>query len=142
MVKFLNISVVTPEKKIFDGKISSLIAPGIEGEFGVLPEHAPFSTMLKPGVVSYKKEDGSEEMLAVSGGYIEVTGDKIIFLVETAEKPEEIDIETVKRRKEEKEKLLKSKSAKDVDYDLIQTELLREISRLKYEEILEKRRRR
>lgn len=141
MAKFLNISVVTPEKKIFEGKISSLVAPGIEGEFGVLPEHTPFSTVLKPGVVGYKKEDGSEEMLAVSGGYIEVTRDKIILLVETAEKPEEIDIETIKRRKEEKEKLLKSKSKKDIDYDLIQTELLKEIAKLKAAEILERRKR-
>ncbi|MCX8093345.1 MAG: ATP synthase F1 subunit epsilon, partial [Candidatus Goldbacteria bacterium] len=131
MVKFLNINIETPEKKIFEGKILSLVAPGIEGEFGVLPEHTPFVTVLKPGVVSFKKEDGNIEMLAVSGGYIEVTRDKVILLVETAERPEEIDIETIKRRKEEKEKLLKSKSKKDIDYDMIQSELLKEIAKLK-----------
>jgi len=141
MAKFLNISIVTPEKKIFEGRIFSLMAPGIEGEFGVLPEHTPFSTLLNPGVVNYKKEDGSEEILAVSGGYIEVTRDKIILLVETAERPEEIDIETMKRRKEEKEKLLKSKSTKDIDYDLIQAELLKELAKLKAAEILERRKR-
>jgi|DewCreStandDraft_4_1066084.scaffolds.fasta_scaffold08666_11 F-type H+-transporting ATPase subunit epsilon len=140
MAKVLNLSVVTPEKKIFEGNITSLTAPGINGEFGVLPEHTPFSTVLNPGVVNYKKEDGAEEMLAVSGGYIEVTRDKIILLVETAEKPEEIDIETIKRRKEEKEKILKSKSMKDVDYDLIQAELLREIAKLKAAEMLQRRR--
>lgn len=141
MAKFLNISIVTPEKKVFEGKISSLVAPGIEGEFGVLPDHTPFITILKPGVVNYKKEDGSEELLAVSGGYIEVNRDKIILLVETAEKPEEIDIETIKKRKEEKEKLLKSMSKKEVDYDLIQMELLKEIAKLKAAEILERRKR-
>ena len=141
MTKVLNLSVVTPEKKIFEGNITSLTAPGINGEFGVLPEHTPFSTVLSPGVVNYKKEDGAEEMLAVSGGYIEVTRDKIILLVETAEKPEEIDIETIKRRKEEKEKLLKSKSKQDVDYDLIQAELLRELSKLKAAEMLQRRKR-
>ncbi|MCX7698223.1 MAG: ATP synthase F1 subunit epsilon, partial [Candidatus Goldbacteria bacterium] len=131
MAKFLKINIETPEKKIFEGKILFLVAPGIEGEFGVLPEHTPFVTVLKPGVVSFKKEDGNIEMLAVSGGYIEVTRDKIILLVETAERPEEIDIETIKRRKEEKEKLLKSKSKKDIDYDMIQSELLKEIAKLK-----------
>jgi F-type H+-transporting ATPase subunit epsilon len=141
MAKFLNISVVTPEKKIFEGKITSLTAPGIEGEFGVLPEHTPFVTVLNPGVVNFKKEDGGEELLAVSGGYIEVTRDKIVLLVETAEKPEEIDIDTINRRKEEKEKLLKSKSRKDVDYDLIQSELLKELAKLKAAEILERRKR-
>lgn len=141
MTKVLNLSVVTPEKKIFEGNITSLTAPGINGEFGVLPEHTPFSTVLSPGVVNYKKEDGSEEMLAVSGGYIEVMRDKIILLVETAEKPEEIDIETIKRRKEEKEKLLKSKSKQDVDYDLIQAELLRELAKLKAAEMLQRRKR-
>ncbi len=141
MAKFLNLSIETPEKKVFEGKILSLIAPGVEGEFGVLPDHTPFATVLNPGVVNYKKEDGSEEMLAVSGGYIEVTQDKIILLVETAERPEEIDIETIKRRKEEKERLLKSKSTKDIDYEQVQAELLKELAKLKAAQILERRKR-
>jgi F-type H+-transporting ATPase subunit epsilon len=139
MAKLLNIDIVTPEKKIFEGKIRSLIAPGIDGEFGVLPEHAPFATILAPGVVTITHDDNRTDMMAVSGGYVEVTREKVILLVETAERHEEIDIETIKRRKEEKEKLLKTKDRKDTDYDAIQASLLKELSRLRAVELLQKR---
>jgi F-type H+-transporting ATPase subunit epsilon len=138
-MKLINLDIATPEKKVFSGKVREIIAPGIKGEFGVLPDHAPFSTVLSPGVVEIIYEDGKKELFAVSGGYIEVNRDKVILLVETAQKEDEMDIETVKRRKEEKEKLLKAKDRKDIDYDKIQIELLKEISKLKALEILQRR---
>jgi F-type H+-transporting ATPase subunit epsilon len=141
MAKLMSIDIVTPEKKIFEGKIRSMEAPGIDGEFGVLPEHAPFATVLAPGVVELVSEDGKKELMAVSGGYVEVTREKIILLVETAERPEEVDVETLKRRKEEKEKMLKAKDKNDVDYDSIQIALIKEISRLKAAEMLNRRKR-
>ncbi len=138
-MKLINLDIATPEKKIFSGKVKEITAPGIKGEFGVLPEHAPFTTILAPGVLEIIYEDGKKELLAVSGGYIEVNREKVILLVETAQKEEEIDIEAIKRRKEEKEKLLKSKDKKDIDYDKIQIELLKEISKLKAFETLHRR---
>lgn len=138
-MKLINLDIATPEKKVFSGKVREITAPGIKGEFGVLPDHAPFSTVLAPGVVEIIYEDGKEELLAVSGGYIEVNRDKVILLVETAQKEDEIDIETIKRRKEEKEKLLKAKDRKDIDYDKIQIELIKEISKLKAIETLQRR---
>lgn len=141
MAKLMSVDIVTPEKKIFEGKIKSLEAPGIDGEFGVLPEHAPFATVLAPGVVELVNEDGKKELMAVSGGYVEVTRDKIILLVETAERPDEVDLETLKRRKEEKEKMLKAKDKEDVDYDMIQIALIKEMSRLKAAEMLARRKR-
>ena len=139
MAKLMKIHIVTPEKTIFDGDIRELTAAGIDGEFGILPEHAPFVTILAPGVVSVKMADGRTDELAVSGGYIEVTGDHVILLVESAEREGEVDIDTIKRRKEEKEKLLKVRNVKDVDFDRIQIELIREISRLKAVETLKRR---
>lgn len=138
-MKLINLDIATPEKKVFSGKVREIIAPGIKGEFGVLPDHAPFSTVLSPGVVEIIYEDGKKELLAVSGGYIEVNRDKVILLLETVQKEDEMDIETVKRRKEEKEKLLKAKDRKDIDYDKIQIELLKEISKLKALETLQRR---
>jgi F-type H+-transporting ATPase subunit epsilon len=139
MAKLMHIDIVTPEKKIFDGKIKELTAPGSTGEFGVLPEHAPFATILEPGVVTLVKEDGSKDMLAVSGGYIEVTREKVVLLVETAEREGEVDIDTLKRRKEEKERLLKSKTKEDIDFDVIQVSLMREMARLRAVELLSKK---
>ncbi len=133
------LDIVTPEKRVFEGKVKELTAPGINGEFGVLPEHAPFATALEPGVVSLIKESGDRELLAVSGGYIEVTGDKVTLLVETAEREGDVDVETLKRRKDEKESMLKSKSKEDIDYDMIQASLMREMARLKAVELLQRR---
>ena len=135
----MTIDIVTPEKRIFEGKIKELIAPGSNGEFGVLPEHAPFATALEPGVVTLVKENGERDMMAVSGGYIEVTRDKVVLLVESAEHEGDVDLDTLKRRKEEKEKLLKTKDRKDVDYDMIQVTLAREIARLRANELLGRR---
>ena len=140
MAKLFDISIVTPEKKVFEGKIQSLNAPGIEGEFGVLSGHTPFATVLAPGVVEIKHADNRQELIAVAGGYIEVAKDKAVLLLETAESESEIDVETAKRRKDEKEKLLKAKTAGDVDYDKVKAELLKEIARLKAIQVLEKRR--
>jgi F-type H+-transporting ATPase subunit epsilon len=139
MAKLMAIDIVTPEKKVFEGNIREMIAPGLEGEFGVLPEHAPFATILQPGVVTIFKEDGSQDLIAVSGGYIEVTREKVVLLVETAEFPEELDLAAVKRRKEEKERLLKSKRKGDQDYDAIQASLMSEISRLRAMELLQRK---
>lgn len=139
MAKLMTIDIVTPEKRIFEGKIKELVAPGTDGEFGILPEHAPFATALEPGVVTLIKENGERDMLAVSGGYIEVTRDKVVLLVESAEREGEVDLDTLKRRKEEKEKLLKSKDRKDVDYDMIQVTLVKEIARLRAHDLLGRR---
>ncbi|MCE5300331.1 MAG: ATP synthase F1 subunit epsilon [Spirochaetia bacterium] len=139
MEKTMNLDIVTPESKVFSGRIRSLTAPGINGEFGILPEHAAFATVLEPGVVTLVDEKGKEDLLAVSGGYIEVDREKVILLVETAEREDEIDIDTLKRRKDEKEKILKSKSAADVDYDMIKANLMREMSHLRAVEMLKKR---
>jgi F-type H+-transporting ATPase subunit epsilon len=139
MAKLMTIDIVTPEKRIFEGTIKELIAPGTNGEFGVLPEHAPFATALEPGVITLIKENGEQDLMAVSGGYIEVTRDKVVLLVETAEREGDVDIETLRRRKEEKEKLLKSKDHKDIDYDMLQVTLTMEIARLRAFELLGKR---
>ena len=139
MANLIHIDIVTPEKKVFEGVIRSLTAPGLEGEFGVLPGHAPFATILAPGVVSFKNEQNEEELMAVSGGYIEVTGEKIILLVESADREGEFDVEKIKKRKEEKERLLKAKASNDVDYDKIHTQLLQEMARLKAVQLLNKR---
>jgi F-type H+-transporting ATPase subunit epsilon len=139
MAKLLSLDIVTPEQRVFEGLVKELTAPGTNGEFGVLPNHAPFATALQPGVVSIIKESGERELMAVSGGYIEVAGDKVVLLVETAEREGEIDVETIKRRKDEKERMLKSKAKEDVDYDMLQASLMNEIARLKSVELLQRR---
>ncbi len=80
----MKISIVTPLGKIFEGEIKEATFPGSEGEFGVLDGHAPLVTTLNPGVITLKKVDGGEEVIAVNWGYVEVTPDHINVLVDGA----------------------------------------------------------
>ncbi len=86
----LRLSIVTPERPVVDAEVERVVAPGAEGEFGVLPAHEAFLTALRPGVVRYA-QDGREARVAVSSGFAEVTGERATLLVRSAEPAEEID---------------------------------------------------
>jgi F-type H+-transporting ATPase subunit epsilon len=102
----LTLDIVTPYGHVFTDEVDEIIAAGAEGEFGILPEHIPFLTTLKIGILTYKK--GSETgHFFVNWGYAEAGPDKITILADSAEKAEDIDVERVKesmRLAEEKAK--------------------------------------
>jgi F-type H+-transporting ATPase subunit epsilon len=81
----MKLDIVTPLGRIYEGEIKEAYFPGIEGEFGVLDGHAPLMTTLQPGVITIKKEDGSEEIIAINTGYVEVTPDHVNVLVDGAQ---------------------------------------------------------
>ncbi|AZV46020.1 F0F1 ATP synthase subunit epsilon [Nautilia sp. PV-1] len=81
----MKLDIVTPLGRIYEGEIKEAYFPGIEGEFGVLEGHAPLMTTLQPGVITVKKEDGSEEIIAINTGYVEVTPDHVNVLVDGAQ---------------------------------------------------------
>ncbi|MBM3944094.1 MAG: F0F1 ATP synthase subunit epsilon [SAR202 cluster bacterium] len=97
------LEIVTAERLVYSEDVSSLVAPGADGELGILPNHAPLLTLLKPGEMRVRKE-GEETLMAVSGGFMEVMGNKVTILADTAERDEEIDLaraeEALKRAKE------------------------------------------
>ena len=82
--------LATPTRMLISADVEEVVAPGTEGYFGVWPGHAPFLTTLGSGEVCYKT-GRDEKCLAVSGGFAEVTGERVIILAESAELPEEID---------------------------------------------------
>ena len=88
----LLLSIITPERAVLDSEVDSVVVPGAEGEFGVLPDHEAFLAPLQPGVVRYRGGEGSGR-LAVSSGFAEVTGERVTLLVQTAEPSDEIDRE-------------------------------------------------
>ena len=95
MAETLTLDIVTPYGHIFTEEVDEVLAPGSEGEFGVLPEHAAFLTTLKIGILTYKK--GSETgHFFVNWGYAEVGPDKVTILADSAEKSDEIDPERAK----------------------------------------------
>ncbi|MDP6454786.1 MAG: F0F1 ATP synthase subunit epsilon [SAR202 cluster bacterium] len=88
----LLLEIVTAERVVYSEEIDILVAPGVDGELGILPSHAPLLTMLKPGELRVVK-NGEESFMAVSGGFLEVLGDKATILADTAEDVEDIDID-------------------------------------------------
>jgi F-type H+-transporting ATPase subunit epsilon len=87
----LRLDIVTAERMVYSEDVDEVIAPGVEGQLGILPHHSPLMTMLSPGELVVK-QDGTEVILAVSGGFMEVRPDRVIVLADTAERAEEIDL--------------------------------------------------
>lgn len=87
----LSVQVVTAEREVFaETDVDMVVAPGSEGVLGILPRHAPLLTVLQPGMVRVKK-GAEEEALAVSGGFLQVSRDRVLILADTAERASEID---------------------------------------------------
>ena len=132
MAEKINLEVVTPKGAIVSEEVDIVTAPGFAGEFGVLANHAPFLSTIKVGTLHYKK-DGNEMELMISGGFCEVSNNKITFLVESAERGHEIDVDRALQAKERAEKRLlqtKEQLAK-IDRTRVEAALQRALARLK-----------
>jgi F-type H+-transporting ATPase subunit epsilon len=125
----LTLEVATPMRAVVSETVDEVVAPGIEGYFGVLPGHAPFLTTLGVGELMYRV-GRTEHRLAVSGGFAEVRNDKVIILADTAERPEEIDRERAERARERAERRLAGRSQDEVDYARASAALARALTRL------------
>lgn len=125
----LKLDIVTAERLIFSDDVNMVVAPGVEGQLGILPHHAPLMTMLQPGELLIRK-DKEEIYLAVSGGFLEVRPDKVTILADACEHAEDIDATRAEIAKRRAEELLKTRGA---DVDVAQTEatLRRALMRLK-----------
>jgi F-type H+-transporting ATPase subunit epsilon len=101
----LRLDVVTPERELFTGEVDRVLAPGAEGQMGILPRHAPLVTVLAEGVLV--AHQGEEELtFAIHGGYMQVLPDRVIVLADVAERAEDIDIMRAERARREAEELL------------------------------------
>lgn len=131
MADKLLLEIVTPYRLVMSEEVDEVVAPGLEGEFGVLPGHTPFLTILKLGEMSYRK--GSERWhLVINWGYAEVVPDKVIILAEGCERAEEIDIEralSAKKRAEERLAQAERKAA-EIDVERSRASLARAIARI------------
>lgn len=117
----LRLEIVTPERRVLDADVDSVTVPTATGEVGILPAHAPLISALKPGIITYTTK-GSSERLAVAGGFVEVTGDKVSVLADTAESADEIDVAAAREQRDAAERTFAAASAATVE----ETEALRE----------------
>ena len=122
------LTIVTPEKMIFDQEVESLIAPGTLGYLGILANHAPLMTELVSGKLIVRKADGKEESMAVSGGFLEVSHNKATILADAAEWSFEIDLARAKIALETAKQKLHTRNG---DIALAQEELQRALNRVR-----------
>jgi len=133
----LRCEVITAERVVYSDDVDMVIAPGVMGQLGILPNHAPLITALTVGELRIKKGE-EEEVMAIGGGFMEVLANQVTVLADTAERAEEIDIaraEAARRRAEERLK----RPAPDVDVERARAALRRSQLRLK---VARRRRRR
>jgi len=132
MAEKIKLEVVTPKGAVVSEDVDIVTAPGFAGEFGVLANHAPFLSTIKVGTLRYKNA-GTEEELMISGGFCEVSNNKITFLVETAERGHEIDVDRALRAKERAEKrLLQTREQQEkIDRTRAEAAMQRALARLK-----------
>ena len=86
------LEITTAERQVFGEDVDMVIAPGVDGQLGILPRHAPLMTMLQPGELTIRK-GGADTFFAVSGGFMEVLGDHVIILADACERSDEISEE-------------------------------------------------
>ena len=86
----MRLEIITAEQEVYADDVDVVVVPGMEGQLGILPHHAPLMTMLQPGELTIKK-DGESTFLAVSGGFLEVLGNKVTILADAAEHSDAID---------------------------------------------------
>ena len=134
----LKLDIVTVERLLYSQDVDMVIAPGIEGELGILPRHAPLLTALTYGELRAKRGD-EEEIFAIGGGFMEVQPDHVTVLADTAERAEEIDLQRAEAARRRAEESLKTMAEEKVDFAKAESALRRSLIRIK---VAEARRRR
>ena len=128
----LLLEIVTPDKLVLSQDVDYVGAPGLLGEFGVMANHIPFLSALGIGSLMYKT-GGKANYVFVSGGFAEVSGNKVTILAEVAERPEDIDVERA-RKAQERAKQRLEREREQVDFARAQAAMQRALYRMKVRE--------
>lgn len=128
--KNLHVDLLTPDKKAFSGEVRYVKAPGTQGYFGILYNHAPLLATLQIGEVMLEEDDDKKHYFAVSGGFLEVMDNHVRVLAETAEAAEEINVTRAEDAKERAEKYLASQD-KNTNFGRARIALFRAINRIR-----------
>lgn len=121
--------ILAADNVLYEGPCESLIVPTLEGQYGILANHSNMISAVVPGELSYRVPGETEQFAAVSAGLVKVENNEVLVLVDTAERPEDIDANRAKRAADEaKEAILQKRSIQE--YRSAQTNLAREINRL------------
>jgi F-type H+-transporting ATPase subunit epsilon len=125
----MKLEIITAERVVYSDDVDLVVAPGSEGELGILPLHAPLMTSLQPGEIRVRK-DGEDVFLAVSGGFLEMMANRVTILADAAERSDEIDEARVQEAIKRGEERLAMR-ASDMDMERAVASLRRSQTRLK-----------
>ena len=125
----IHVDVVSAEVLIFSGEAKFVALPGEAGELGILPKHTPLITRIKPGAVRIEKADGTEELVFVAGGILEVQPNVVTVLADTAIRGKDLDEAKAEDAKKRAEEALRNKDA-SIDYAVAQAELVSAVAQL------------
>lgn len=128
--KPFHLEIITPTRVVFRDEATSLSAPGVEGGFQVLYNHAPFLTALQPGELKVKDKDGNDTLFAASGGFVEVNANRVVVLADAVEKASEIDLPRAEAARARAEERLLRRDP-DLDVERAQAALARALNRLR-----------
>jgi len=123
--------VVTAERTVFQDEVDMVVAPGTEGQLGILPHHAPLMTSLTYGELIIHREGREDEFIAIGGGFLEVGPDHVTILADSAERAGEIDEARADEARQRAEALMAQKQREDVDFSRAEAALRRSMLRLK-----------
>ncbi len=126
----LHLEVVTPHRLVLSTDADVVVCPGVEGQFGVLAGHIPFLSALEIGEMYYRL-GGATEYLCISGGFAEVTGEKVTIVAEAAERSCDIDLERARRARERAERRLAMAKTEQLDWTRVEVALRRAMVRTK-----------
>ena len=139
MAMTIHVDVVSAEEMIFSGLAEFVVLPGEAGELGIMPGHMPLMTRIKPGAVRIKRQDGSEELIFVASGLLEVQPGLITVLADTAIRGHDLDeARALESRKAVQEAM--ANRASTMDYGRAQAELAEAAAQLAAIDRLRKRR--
>ncbi len=128
----IHLKIATPERIIYENDIFQVSIPTMDGEITVLPNHVPLVSVLRAGEMRIVDKEG-EQILAVSGGFLEVRGqNEIVILADNAERATEIDIDRAEQARLRAEEMMKqTKAGEDVDFAKLQAMIDREMNRVR-----------
>ena len=138
MAMTVHVDIVSAEAAIFSGLATMVFAPGVMGELGIMPRHAPLLTKIKPGEVRIRTEDGNEEFFYVSGGMLEVQPHGVTILADTAARAKDLDEAAAQAAKERAEQALRDKKG-DIDLAEAEAQLAEAIAQIKAIQSLRKK---
>lgn len=136
----IKLDIVTAERIVYSEEVDEVIAPGVEGQLGILPHHAPLMTILQSGELVVKR-GYDEDIMAIAGGFLEVRPDRVIILADSAERAEEIDAERAEAARKRAEQRI-AERAPDLDTARVEASLRRAVARLAVAERVKARRKR